>query len=251
MINKNSFIIVSFTMIVAVLLFLTMPLFSQSQDNIYGDEGILFDEVRDSYIRNFPSDFTADIISDSMFSELEDVPEWEKLNPAEPFNIKFIFLKDYGERIIVDNACTLTRNKFNDYLEVYKSFRSFLDPRMKKASFFRKYKWEIVNNNRKYYVIKMFTRGVDKEYYQIYIEKYNMLVKRAFYYKDLKVIGRVDLGYKNIEGFFVPDLIEGYSNITNESNIVERKEFSIRLDNFKINQNLTVEDILGDGDIDC
>jgi hypothetical protein len=211
----------------------------------------LFMKVRNAYMAKFPTDFTADIQSTTLSKELAGVPDYEKLNPEEPFNIKFIFLKDYGERIIVENACMLTRNKFQDYLEVYQSFRSFLDPSITAESFFRKYIWEIVDVNNKFYVIKMSVRGSKDEYYQIYINRNDMLVERTFYFKDEVETGRVDIDYKKIGRFVVPSNIRGISNIVNEQNQLERKEFEIRLNNFKVNQNLTVDDILGDEGIDC
>ncbi len=211
----------------------------------------LFMKVRNAYMAKFPTDFTADIQSTTLSKELTGIPDYEKIDPEKPFNIKFIFLKDYGERIIVENACMLTRNKFQDYLEVYQSFRSFLDPSITAESFFRKYIWEIVDVNNKFYVIKMSVRGSKDEYYQIYINRNDMLVERTFYFKDNVETGRVDIGYKKIGRFVVPSSIKGMSNIVNEQNQIERKEFEIRLNNFKVNQNLTVDDILGDEGIDC
>jgi hypothetical protein len=211
----------------------------------------LFMKIRNAYMAKFPTDFTADIQSKTLSKELEDVPDYEKIDPEQPFSIKFIFLKEYGERIIVENACMLTRNKFQDYLEVYQSFRSFLDPSITAESFFRKYLWEVVDANNKFYVIKMSVRGSKDEYYQIYVNRKDMLVERTFYYKDKVETGRVDIDYKKIGRFVVPSDIKGMTNIVNEENQVERKEFEIHLKDFKVNQNLTVDDILGDEGIDC
>lgn len=211
----------------------------------------LFETVRRNYTMKFPEDFIATVNSETMEEELKEVPDYEKINPDKPFSIKFIFIQEYGERIIVENACMLTRNKFQDYLEVYKSFRTFIDPTISTESFFRQYKWDIISNNRKYYVVKMSKRGLPNEYYQIYIEKNNMLMVRTLYYKDLSLRGRVDIDYINIGKYVVPHIIKGYTDIVDEDNKTERKEFSIELSDFKLNLGLTVDDILGDEGVDC
>lgn len=211
----------------------------------------LFLKVRSNYINQLPTDFTAEVSSWNLERELQNVPDYEKIDPSKPFKIKFLFIKEYGERLIVDNACMLTRNRFHNYLEVYQSFRSFLEPSINAESFFRRYNWEIISNNRAYYVIKMSTRGITNEYYQIYINKSDMLLARTFYFKDNNQVGRIDITYNTVRGYKVPNIINGYSFITNEKNETERKEFELQLKNFKINIDLTIDDILGDDGVDC
>jgi len=146
--KKNNILIIAIILITSIVI-MNSALFSQ---NITPEK--LFGDVRDSYNQKFPQDFSATIESKQLEKELKQVPAYEKIDAKKPFEIKFLFIKEYGERIIVDNACMMTRNKFQDYLEVYKTFRSFLDPAITSDSFFRQYKWTIVDNNKKFYVIR-------------------------------------------------------------------------------------------------
>lgn len=245
--RKNSIIILVLILICSLILTSTGFIFSQDIEK----PEQLFKELRDSYSSKFPTDFIAEVQSELMGKELKDVPEFEKINPKESFKIVFIFIKEFGERLVVENACLLTRNKFQDYLEVYKSFRSFLDPSITLESFFSQYKWEMLEPNDKFYVVKMLTRGILNEYYKVYVSKEDLLVEQTLYYKDNKVIGRVDIKYGRYGKYFVPNIITGFTNVLNTENEYEKKDFDIKLINFKVNTGLTVDDILGDDDIDC
>ena len=244
--KKNTIIIVSLMIIVFILIGFSGSIFSQSEESKE-----LFEEIRKAYKKELPKDFIANVESEHMDKDLEEVPDYEKINPDDSFSIKFVFIKQFGERIIVENACMLTRNKFQNYLEVYKTFRSFLDPSIKSESFFRKYNWMISNKNPELYEIKMIIRGIKNEYYKIYINKKNKLVKSASYFKNEEEIGRVDITYDTVDTFTVPTLIEGYTNVIDTENKLKKQNFKIMLNNFKVNLGLTIDDILGDDEIDC
>jgi hypothetical protein len=249
--RKNILLIALILMLSTIVMIDTSLSFSQNKSSKELED--LFDKIRNNYLNKLPNDFTAVVESRKLENELDKVNEdIEKVNPDEPFVIKFLYKKEFGERLLVENACMLTRNKFQDYLEVYKSFRSFLDPSVRKDDFFRQYKWEQPDKgNEKFYVIKMTTRGIKNEYYMMYINKETLFIERSFYYKHGSPVGRVDLEYTKKGKYTVPSLIKGYTWVTDIMDKLIKKEFSIKLKNFKINQNLTVDDILSDEGIDC
>lgn len=253
MINKKNILVITLILMFSATMITISSGLSFSQSKSDKELEDLFDKIRSNYLSKLPEDFSAVVESNKLETELEKVNEdIEKINPDEDFVIKFLYKKEFGERLVVENACMLTRNKFQDYLEIYKSFRSFLDPSVRKDDFFRQYKWEQPDKgNDKFYVIKMTTRGINNEYYMMYINKETLFIERSFYYRDGNSVGRVDLEYMKKEKYTVPSLIKGYTWVMNAMNKLIKKEFNIKLKNFKINQNLTVDDILSDEGIDC
>lgn len=209
---------------------------TESLNEITAEE--VYYRLRDNYQTQWPDDFEARVIGREIEISLSDIPE-DFYEDGEPY-VRYIFKRDIGDRIIVENVHPMYRNRFASHLEVYNNYRTFLDPLMDYETFILTYDWNIIMTTEHEIIIRMHDKNRGEgTYFIITISLPEYLMKSAESYNRNEFQGIVNVIYEQEGEYTYPRILDGYGVVEEES-----RTFRLILTDFTPNIGITEEDFV-------
>ncbi len=225
-----------------LLLFISIVILAMSAFGASKSSKGLYNEIKDSYQKNYPEDFVASVSGAKIKSSLKEIPRGARCRGKRP-KVTYLFLKGEAESIIVENVENPFVTRFQAHLEVYKNAKSFLDSGKSFAQLQKTYYWKYLSSKSDlYYVIKMRKHRLRKsDFMLLYVDKKNLSLKKVVQYSGNKLVGTVNVTYRKVKKYLLPSLLKFNVKLGGRR---RREQFTLRITNYRVNVDLSSDDII-------